>query len=74
MSLKEIVLKNRSYRRFYQDRKVSVKELEELVDIARNVADKILELIDCEKNKQKKEYETILVESEFFKGKSVIKL
>ena len=38
MSLKEIVLKNRSYRRFYQDRKVSVKELEELVDIARNVA------------------------------------
>ncbi len=43
-------------------------------DIARNVADKILELIDCEKNKQKKEYETILVESEFFKGKSVIKL
>ena len=38
MSLKEIVLKNRSYRRFYQDRKVSVKELEELVDIARNVS------------------------------------
>ena len=38
MSLKETVLKNRSYRRFYQDRKVSVKELEELVDIARNVA------------------------------------
>ena len=38
MSLKETVLKNRSYRRVYQDRKVSVKELEELVDIARNVA------------------------------------
>lgn len=38
MSFKEMVLKNRSYRRFYQDKKVSVKELEGLVDIARNAA------------------------------------
>ena len=38
MSLKEIVLKNRSYRRFYQDKKISEDELKELVDIARNVA------------------------------------
>lgn len=38
MSLKEIVLKNRSYRRFYQDRKISEQELRDLIDIARNVA------------------------------------
>lgn len=36
--LKELVLKNRSYRRFYNDKKVSYEELEELVDVARNVA------------------------------------
>lgn len=38
MNVKELVLKNRSYRRFYQDKKVSYEELKELVDIARNVA------------------------------------
>lgn len=38
MSLKELVLKNRSYRRFYQDKKISIEELEELIDIVRNVA------------------------------------
>ncbi len=38
MSLKEVVLKNRSYRRFYQDKKLDIQELEELIDVARNVA------------------------------------
>lgn len=33
--LKDLVLKNRSYRRFYQDHKISIKDLEELVDLAR---------------------------------------
>ena len=38
MGIKELVLKNRSYRRFYQEKKVSMSELEKLVDIARNTA------------------------------------
>ena len=33
--LKDIVVKNRSYRRFYQDVKIPVGELRELVDLAR---------------------------------------
>lgn len=33
--IKELVKKNRSYRRFYQDRKLSTEQLRELVDIAR---------------------------------------
>lgn len=33
--MKELVLKNRSYRRFYQDRSVSMETLRELVDLAR---------------------------------------
>ena len=33
--IKELVLKNRSYRRFYQDHKISINDLEELVDLAR---------------------------------------
>lgn len=36
MSIKDIVLKNRSYRRFYNEKKISLEELKELVDIARN--------------------------------------
>lgn len=35
---KDIVLKNRSYRRFYQDFVVSTETLRELVDLARNTA------------------------------------
>ena len=33
--IKDLVIKNRSYRRFYQDHKISINELRELVDIAR---------------------------------------
>lgn len=33
--LKDLVLKNRSYRRFYQDKKLSVETLTELIDCAR---------------------------------------
>ena len=33
--LRDLILKNRSYRRFYQDRAVARKTLEELVDLAR---------------------------------------
>ncbi|MCB2194874.1 MAG: nitroreductase family protein [Bacteroidetes bacterium] len=33
--LKDLVFKNRSYRRFYQDHKITVKDLKELVDLAR---------------------------------------
>lgn len=36
MNLKDMVLKNRSYRRFYNEKKISKEELTELVDIARN--------------------------------------
>ncbi len=33
--LKDLILKNRSYRRFYQDNEISLDELSELVDLAR---------------------------------------
>ncbi len=33
--IKDLILKNRSYRRFYQDHKISIEELKELVDLAR---------------------------------------
>jgi nitroreductase len=33
--LKDLILKNRSYRRFYQDKSISEEELMELVDLAR---------------------------------------
>lgn len=36
--LKDLVLANRSYRRFYQDEAISVEALKELVDLARNTA------------------------------------
>lgn len=36
--LKDLVLSNRSYRRFYQDEEISVETLKELVELARNTA------------------------------------
>lgn len=33
--LKDLVVKNRSYRRFYQDHKISISELKELIELAR---------------------------------------
>lgn len=35
LPLKDLVLRNRSYRRFYSDRPVTTKQLEELVELAR---------------------------------------
>lgn len=35
MELRELILKNRSYRRFYEEIRISRKTLEELVDLAR---------------------------------------
>ena len=37
MSFKELVLKNRSYRRFFEDKKIEKNELVNLVDIARKL-------------------------------------
>jgi len=36
--LKELILKNRSYRRFYQSERISANQLREWVDLARNSA------------------------------------
>ena len=36
--IKELIYKNRSYRRFYQDEKIEMATLEELVDLARHSA------------------------------------
>ncbi len=36
--LKELVIKNRSYRRFFQDEKIEIETLKELVDLARLTA------------------------------------
>ena len=33
--LKDLIIKNRSYRRFHQDFKITVDDLQELVDLAR---------------------------------------
>lgn len=33
--IKELVLKNRSYRRFYQDHRITIEDLKELVELAR---------------------------------------
>ena len=33
--LKDLILKNRSYRRFYQDHKISIDDLKDLVELAR---------------------------------------
>ncbi len=33
--IKDLILKNRSYRRFYQDSKISINDLKELVELAR---------------------------------------
>jgi len=38
MTIRELVLKNRSYRRFYQDHSIERQTLVELVDLARNSA------------------------------------
>lgn len=38
MTIRELVLKNRSYRRFYQDQAINRETLVELVDLARNSA------------------------------------
>ena len=35
MNMKQLVMKNRSYRRFFQDHRVSMDELRDLVDLAR---------------------------------------
>ena len=34
--LKELVVRNRSYRRFYQDERISVQTLRDLIELARN--------------------------------------
>lgn len=39
--LKDLVVKNRSYRRFYQEVPVSTKELRSLIDLARNTASSV---------------------------------
>ena len=36
--IKDLILKNRSYRRFYEDQRIAPGLLEELVDLARNSA------------------------------------
>ena len=33
--IRDLILKNRSYRRFYQDEKIERKTIEELIDLAR---------------------------------------
>ena len=55
--IRDLVIKNRSYRRFYQDEKIDRKTLEELVDLARMSASasnnqplKYILVCDAEKN------------------------
>ena len=34
-SIKDLIMRNRSYRRFYHDKPITEKQLEDLVDLAR---------------------------------------
>ncbi len=54
MNFKEVVLTNRSYRRFAQDRRISLATLEGLVDLARQTA--------CTANKQPLQYALVASE------------
>ncbi len=59
MALRELILKNRSYRRFYQEHDVAEKTLRELVDLARLSASAanlqpLKYILSCEKEKNGK--------------------
>lgn len=62
--LKDLILMNRSYRRFYQDVSVSKQTLKELVDLARNTPSTVnsqalkFKLV-CEPEENKKVFETL---------------
>lgn len=62
--LKDLVLKNRSYRRFYQNEPVSEQTLRELADLARNTPSTVnsqalkFKLV-CEPNENQKVFETL---------------
>lgn len=62
--LKELVYKNRSYRRFYEEEKVNYETLAELVDLARNTASTVnLQALKfkivCERSENQKVFDTL---------------
>ena len=64
MSFKELVLKNRSYRRFFEDKKIEKNELVNLVDIARNTASgannqPLRYKVVCDEESNKKVFDTL---------------
>ena len=64
MSFKELVLKNRSYRRFFEDKKIEKDELVKLVDIARNTASgannqPLRYKVVCDEESNKKVFDTL---------------
>ncbi len=62
--LKELILKNRSYRRFYEDENISYETLKELVELARNTPSTVnsqalkFKLI-CDKEQNEKVFSTL---------------
>ena len=64
MSFKELVLKNRSYRRFFENKKIEKNELVNLVDIARNTASgannqPLRYKVVCDEESNKKVFDTL---------------
>ena len=64
MSFKELELKNRSYRRFFEDKKIEKNELVNLVDIARNTASgannqPLRYKVVCDEESNKKVFDTL---------------
>lgn len=62
--LKELVYKNRSYRRFYEEERVDYETLAELVDLARNTASTVnLQALKfkivCESSENQKVFDTL---------------
>ena len=63
--IKELVKKNRSYRRFYEDHKISREELVDLIELARySGSAKNLQplkyILSCDEDKNRKIFETLM--------------
>lgn len=62
--LKDLILKNRSYRRFHQDKRVTIEVLRELVDLARHCASAanrqpLKYILSCDPGKNAKIFDTL---------------
>lgn len=79
MSFKELVLKNRSYRRFFENKKIEKDELVNLVDIARNTASgannqPLRYKVVCDEESNKKVFDTLNGQVRFQTGMVLLRV